>query len=171
MSITRTFGSEPAQFQVKASLSTYYTLADFSDAMSHIQQEITRIMNGERNDKGIIAGYLPSRMVADTLNVTNRPQPNCKHAEIDMRSSESSRVVRYGQCISGGAERRSYLDATLMTEWEFEAWKECSKATYTEGAMDSDDDADDEEDFSETESWEDESTDEESTDEESSDKQ
>jgi hypothetical protein len=129
--------------------------------MSHVQQEITRIMNGERNDKGINAENLPCRLVVDTLNVTSRPQPNCKHCEIDMRSSESSRVVRYGQCIVGGAERRSYLDANLMTEWEFEAWKECTKATYTEGAEDSDDDATDEEDFSETESWEEESSDEE----------
>jgi hypothetical protein len=99
--------------------------------MAHLQREITNMLNGKRKDKGIHEEKLPCRLLVDTLNDPARPQPNCKHAEIDLKSAETSRVVRYGQCIWGRTEYRSYMDGWLMSEEDFEDWKESNEATYS----------------------------------------
>jgi hypothetical protein len=125
------YESERAPFQVRVSLSTYFNLADFADPMAHVQREVTDIMKGNRRQKGIKKDNFPGRLMVDTPNDPARPQPNCKHAEIDMKSPETSRVVRYGQCIWGRTEHRSYQDGRLMSEQEFEDWKERTGATYS----------------------------------------
>jgi hypothetical protein len=99
--------------------------------MSRIQLEITHLLTDGRSEQGIDKENLPCRLFVDTFNDPARPKPNCKHAEIDMKTAETSRVVRYGQCVVGRTDHRSYLDAILMTEPEFEDWKKRTEATYS----------------------------------------
>jgi hypothetical protein len=120
-------------FRLRGSFPTYLNFADFAHTMAPIQRELTRIMKGERRSGGIDGRNFPYRLIVDTFNHpgVGYVQPNCKHAEIDLKSSETSRVVRYGECILGRTEHRSYFDAKLMTEPEFEDWKEHTGATYS----------------------------------------
>jgi hypothetical protein len=130
-----------APFRLRASCAAYVNLADFADPMAHIQRELTRMMKGERRAGGIDERNLPYRLIVDTFNDPGQVQPNCKHAEIDLKSAETSRVVRYGRCIRCRTKHRSYrsyLDAQLITEPEFEDWKKRIGATYSEEDEESD---------------------------------
>lgn len=117
-------------YHLDVSVSPFSGPRESPDSIAGIQKTLTRIMERERNDKGVNRGNLPCRLDVD-FEVDNPFPIGCEHFEIDLKSAETSRVVRYGHCQPGGAELRLYCDGALMAEGEFESWSRRSGATYS----------------------------------------
>jgi hypothetical protein len=113
-----------------ATIVSYQGLADFTGDVTEAQRWICEKITSPGNAGGIDGLNLPSRIIVKSTNDPSRPQPNCKHAEIDLRDYETSRVARFGQCIYGGMDHRAYRDGIVMTEDEFKKWKIRTKATF-----------------------------------------
>lgn len=80
-------------------------------------------------------GDFPCRLTVDFVG--DRPaHQRCDHVELDLSSPETSHVIRYGQCtdlwLGGVMKLRSYRDGLLMTESEFDEWKEGCRIAYRE---------------------------------------
>jgi hypothetical protein len=106
-------------------------LAEFGNDVMNMQRSIRQDNMKEESWRFVAERNLPSRIIIETDNDPTQPHPNCKHAEIDLRDYETSRVLRFGQCIHGGIIRKIFLDGqTLMTEREFEIWMNRTEATY-----------------------------------------
>jgi hypothetical protein len=86
---------------------------------------------------------LPGAVLVNTSTVPSPRRPNepnqpnrkdCMHAEIDLRSIEASRVLRFRQC-QGFTEYSTLREGNLMSEEEFKVWEERSRAIYTLGTL------------------------------------
>jgi hypothetical protein len=106
-------------------------MADFGNDISKMERSLRQDTLKEKSWHRAGGMKLPTRIILETANHPSQPEPNCKHAEIDLRTYQASRVLRYGQCVLGGAVRRSLFDGHReLTEKEFEMRMACTKATY-----------------------------------------
>lgn len=115
-----------------AKIPSYQSMTDFGHGVMEAQHWICDQITKPEAHGVIEESTLPSRIIVASANDPSRPQPNCKHAEIDLRDYETSRVVRFGQCLCGRTVYEAYRDGTMMTEEEFTRWKVRTKATFAE---------------------------------------
>jgi hypothetical protein len=124
-----------APFQIQASVEPFDIPEVSPQSITQIQKAVTGMMNASKVAGVTNRGDLPRRLTADFV-VRRSTHEACDHVEMDLSTMESSRVVRYGKCtdlwMGGFLKLQSYRDGVLMTEREFEEWKEGCHATYRE---------------------------------------
>lgn len=141
MGLVRFFVSFPPPFCLSVSLPPIPRLFDFLQFMDHMQLQLNCQRKGERRDLGIDWRNLPGSVLVNASVVPSGPRPNqpnrtdCIHSEIDLRTVEASRVLRFRRCAAGSREYRTLLDGDFISEEEFEVWKKRSGAVYTVAAL------------------------------------